>query len=83
MQAITYSKARNNLKTVMDKVCNEPEPYIITRKDNQNVVIISLEEYNAIQETLHLFSTAANTRNLLQSIEEIENGNYSEKELLE
>ncbi len=83
MKTMNYSKARNNLKTVMEKVCSDLEPCIITRKKDSNVVIISLDEYNAIQETIHLFSTKANRRNLMQSIEEIEEDEYIEKKLLE
>ena len=67
----------------MGKVCSDLEPCIITCKKDQNVVIISLDEYNAIQETIHLFSTKANSRNLMHSIEEIEDGGYTEKDLLE
>lgn len=83
MEAITYSKARNNLKKIMDSVCDNIETYIITRKNNRNVVMISLEEYNSITETLHLLSTPKNTKRLLKSIEEIEKGNFEEKELIE
>ena len=81
MEAITYSKARKNLKKIMDSVCDNIETYIITRKNNRNVVMISLEEYNSITETLHLLSTQKNTKRLLKSIEEIEKGNFEEKEL--
>lgn len=83
MEAVTYSKARNNLKKIMDSVCDNIETFIITRKNNRNVVMISLEEYNSITETLHLLSTPENTKRLLRSIEEIEKGNFEEKELIE
>lgn len=83
MEAVTYSKARNNLKSLMDKVCNNLETYIITRKNNKNVVMISLDEFNSINETLYLLSTPNNTKRLLKSIEEIEKGNFEKKDLLE
>lgn len=83
MEAITYSNARNNLKNIMDKVCDDQATYIITRKNNRNVVMLSLEEFNTITETLHLLSTPNNTKRLLQSIQEIEKGNFREKELPE
>ena len=66
MEAVTYSKARNNLKKIMDSVCDNIETFIITRKNNRNVVMISLEEYNSITETLHLLSTPENTKRLLR-----------------
>lgn len=45
MQAVSYTKAGNNLKNIIDRACDDYEPYIITRKNGQNAVIISLEEY--------------------------------------
>jgi antitoxin YefM len=83
MQAINYSEARNNLKSLMDQVCEDYEPIVITRKNRRNCVMLALDEYNAIQETLYLLSSRANRERLLESIEEIEKGGFSARELIE
>ena len=77
MDAISYSAARANLAKTMQKVCNDHAPIIITRKSEQPVVMISLEDYNAMQETTYLLRSPANARNLLESIAELEAGNQS------
>lgn len=83
MEALTYSETRNNLKTVMDSICDEGRTVIVTRKDKRNVVMMSLDDYNGIQETLHLLSSARNAERLLKSIREIEAEGGSERELIE
>jgi antitoxin YefM len=83
MEALTYSETRNNLKTVMDSICDEGRTVIVTRKDKRNIVMMSLEDYNAIQETLHLLSSPRNAERLMKSIREIQAGGGTERELLE
>jgi antitoxin YefM len=83
MQAVNYSTARNNLKAIMEDVCNNFEEYIITNKDDNNVVILSLDEYNAMKETMYLLSTPANRERLLKAVDEVESGKYETKELIE
>lgn len=51
MDAITYTSARQNLSKTMDKVCNNHSPVIVTRKSTTSVVIMSLEDYEALEET--------------------------------
>ena len=51
MQAVFYSQARNNLRSLIDKVCDDFDEYIITTKDNKSAVLISYEEYSAMKET--------------------------------
>jgi len=83
MDAISYTNARANLASTMAHVCNDHAPVIITRKSEQPVVMISLEDYNAMQETTYLLRSPANARDLLESIAELEVGKGFEKKLLE
>lgn len=79
MHAITYSAARENLATTMDQVCVNRDPVIITRKREQAVVMISLEDYEALEETAHLLRSPANAKRLIASIEAAEQGKVVEK----
>ena len=83
MQAVSYTEARNNLKDIMDMACEDYEPYIITRKNGQNAVIISLEEYNGFKETAYLLSSPNNAKRLFESIEEAKTGKKICKDLIE
>ncbi len=83
MDAISYTAARANLASTMANVCNDHSPIIITRKSEAPVVMMSLEDYNAMEETTYLLRSPANARNLLDSIAELEAGNGTVKELLE
>ena len=74
MQAITYSKARHDLKTVMDEACSNHEPILITRRKGESVVVISLEDYESIIESEYLLSSSANAARLMQSLEEARSG---------
>ena len=64
MDAITYSDLRRNLKTYMDKVYNDYEPLIISRKNSENVVLLSIHEYNSLIETDYLLRNEANAAHL-------------------
>ena len=83
MEAVNYSELRRNLKTHLDRVYNDHDPLIITRKDNENVVVISLDDYNSLTETQYLLSTKANTEYLLRSLEESRIGKVKSRELIE
>lgn len=83
MDAITYTAARANLAQTMNRVCDDHEPIIITRKTDQAVVMLSLEDYNALQETAYLLRSPANARRLLESIAELEGGGGAERGLIE
>lgn len=67
----------------MDQVCEDHDPLIITRKNNQNVVLLSLDDYNSILETQYLLSTKANTEHLINSLADAKAGKVFEKELIE
>jgi antitoxin YefM len=83
MNAVTYSQARSNLANTMDKVCDDHSPIIITRKSQRSVVMISLEDYQALEETAYLLRSPKNARRLLESIVELESGGGTERELIE
>ena len=74
MDAISYTAARANLAKTMEKVVNDHAPVIITRKRETPVVMISLEDYQAMEETTYLLRSPANARKLLESIAELEAG---------
>ncbi len=74
MQAVTYSEARNNLAAMLDKAVDDHEHIIITRKSGKNAVLMSLEDFNAWQETEYLLSSPANAKRLLQSLENVRKG---------
>ena len=78
MEAITYTRARQNLAKTMDKVCDDHAPVIVTRKSSNSVVIMSLEDYQALAETAYLLRSPKNARRLLESIAQIEDGKGTE-----
>ena len=81
MNAITYTAARENLASTIYKVCNDRNPVIITRKRNQSVVLISLEDYESLEETAYLLRSPANAKRLIASIEAAEKGTVLSKKL--
>ncbi len=83
MDTITYTSARGNLANTMTKVCDDHSPVIITRKTAQPVVMMSLEDYEAFEETAYLLRGPKNARRLLESIVELAAGKGAEKELVE
>ena len=72
MDSISYTEARRSLGKVMDQVCNDNAPVVIRRKGKDSVVMMSLEEYQALEETAYLLRSRANAINLLESINELE-----------
>ncbi len=82
MRVINYTDLRLNLKKWMDCVTDDMEEIIVKRKDNKDLVLISLDEYNSLNETNYLL-TGKNRDVLLKSIESIKNGNLISKELIE
>ena len=83
MDAISYTAVRANLSKTMERVCNDHAPIIITRKRESPVVMLSLEDYQAMVETTYLLRSPANARNLLESIAALEEGKGIERELIE
>lgn len=83
MDAMSYSAARKNLVKTMEKVCDDHSPVIVTRKNSRAVVIMSLEDFNAIQETAYLLRSPANAERLRESIKQAEKGKVCRKNLIE
>lgn len=83
MIATNYSQVRDNLKCYMDKVTEDYEPVIITRKNDKNVVMISEEAYNNMLENMHLMGNKANYDWLIESKRQFENGNVKIHEISE
>jgi antitoxin YefM len=81
MDTITYTSARGNLAKTMKKVCDDHSPVIITRKTENPVVMMSLEDYQALEETAYLLRSPNNARRLLESIAQLQMGKGFEKEL--
>lgn len=83
MKAITYTAARQNLAKTMESVCKDHSPVIITRKTTDSVVMMSLEDYEALEETAYLLRSPKNTRRLIESIAQLEEGEGVERALLD
>lgn len=83
MDAISYTAARANLAKIMEQVCNDHAPVIITRKREAPVVMISLEDYQAMEETAYLLRSPANAQQLLEPIAELEAGKGVARKLIE
>ena len=74
MRTISYSKLRSELAKTMDQVCEDQAPYLVTRQGGEPVVILSLSEYESLDETAYLLSNAANAEHLRRSVAEFESG---------
>ena len=83
MDAILYSHARSQLTKMMEKVCDDHAPVIINRKNQRSVVLLSLEDYQALEETAYLLRSPKNARRLLESVAELESGGEMEQELMD
>jgi len=83
MDVLTYSDARANLKGVMDRVVDNRTQVVVTRQKAEAVVMVSLSDWNAMEETMHLLSTPANAERLRASIAQLEAGAGTERTLYE
>ena len=83
MQVVSLTEARNNLKAVFDSVYLDHEEVVIHRKGKENVVMISMDEYNSMKETNYLLSSSKNKKRLLQSIKHVEEGKIFNRDLIE
>jgi antitoxin YefM len=83
MDVLTYSDARAKLKDVMDRVVEDRTQIVITRQKAEAVVLVSLKDWNAMEETMHLLSTPRNAERLRSSIRQLEAGKGAERDLIE
>ena len=83
MLAVNYTTLRENMKMYMDKVTDDYETVIVTRKDNKNVVMLSEESYNNLMENIYVMGSKVNYDWLMESKAQLEKGNMSSHELIE
>ncbi len=81
MDAISYSAARQNLAKTMERVCSHHAPIIITRSNEPSVVMISLEDFNALEETAYLLRSPRNAQRLLEAMAQLASGSGAERDL--
>ena len=81
MQTISFSDACDNLKNVLDRVAHDKSTARITRRNGEDAVVMSLDTYNSLTETLHLLKTPANAAHLQRSIAQYQNGQSAPQEL--
>lgn len=82
MEVTSYSAARANLARDMQRVCEDHAPLVITRRGEPSVVMLSLDDFNALEETAHLLRSPANAQRLLSAIAKLEAGSGQEYALL-
>lgn len=83
MKSISYTAVRSSLAKTMEQVCEDHAPIAITRKGEGAVVMMSMEDYQALEETAYLLRSPKNTRRLIDSIAELETGKGMERELIQ
>jgi antitoxin YefM len=83
MDTVSYSRARLGLARLMDKVSDDRAPMIVTRPGKRSVVVMDLEEYRGMEETIHLMRSPANARRLLRSVQAADRGELTERVLIE
>ena len=83
MQVVTFTEARNSLKSVLDRVVNDADYTVITRRDAENAVVISMDSFNSLMETVHLLNSPANAVHLARSIEQYRMGQTVQGDLVD
>lgn len=83
MKVVTYSDLRKNLANTLDAVIDDHSPVLVTRQNNQTAVLISLEDFNAYEETAYLMSNPVNAAHLMKSIAQAKAGKVYQHELIE
>ncbi|WP_428944652.1 YoeB-YefM toxin-antitoxin system antitoxin YefM [Pantoea sp. FN060301] len=83
MRAVSYSEARQNLSATMRQTVEERAPVLITRQNGESCVLMSLEEYNSLEETAYLMRSPKNARRLMDSVESLKGGNGVERDIIE
>ena len=83
MEVLNYTEFRKDLKSSLDKVSNDEEVIVVSRGKDKNVVVISLNEYNSLKETMYLLGSEKNRIRLQESIDEMKRGKFSSHSLIE
>jgi antitoxin YefM len=83
MKVVSFSEARSNLKTVLDRVVADADYTILTRRDADDVVVMSLESFNSLMETVHLLKSPANAAHLERSISQFKQGKAVVRDLVD
>lgn len=83
MKVMTFSEARNKLKAVLDRVVNDADYTIITRRDAEDAVVMSLDHFNGLMETVHLLKSTANAARLERALAQYKQGLVTERDLLD
>jgi antitoxin YefM len=83
MKTITYTAARENLASTMQQVCDDHDPVIVTRRRDQAVVMMSIDDYTALEETAYLLRSPKNARRLHDAVDQLRSGDGKEHELPE
>jgi antitoxin YefM len=82
MRIVSFTEARNSLKAVLDAVVNDADTTVITRRDSEDAVVMSLDYYNSLMETVHLLRSPSNAEHLSRSIAQFKAGNVTQKDLI-
>jgi antitoxin YefM len=83
MKIVTFSEARNQLKAILERVVNDADYTVIKRRDADDAVVMSLEYFNSLLETVHLLKSPANAAHLERSISQYKQGRVTQKDLLD
>lgn len=83
MRVINFSEARNTLKRILDQVVDDHDYTVISRRDAEDAVVMSLEHFNGLMETVHLLKSPANAAHLAKSIEQFQQGQVTQHELVD
>ncbi|GAA3915472.1 type II toxin-antitoxin system prevent-host-death family antitoxin [Litoribacillus peritrichatus] len=83
MRIVSFTEARNGLKGVLDSVVNDADTTVITRRDSEDAVVMSLDYYNSLMETVHLLRSPANAEHLSKSIAQFKNGNTTQRDIID
>ena len=83
MRVINFSDARNRLKNVLDQVVEDSDYTVISRRDAEDAVVMSLDYFNGLMETVHLLKSPANAAHLAKSIEQYRSGSVDNHELID